>query len=186
MPSVTIAGAPPRRKPRRERDCILDFLGGKTRGQESRDAITNAVSCHPGATRSQLCRLTGLAWGSVAHHVDAMKARGELVAVRRGARELHFHPLTPAAHRHILAVLCDRLALRIVEKMRQTDSLGIQRLAGSLEESRKTVRRHLSILRDAQLLEESDDYRPRFHLTPEAARWLDQTAQGLEPIDGVR
>lgn len=83
------------------------------RGPYVRSAATRArllalLSQRPGMTRADLQRETGLAWGTVAHHLRSMAERGEVEAHRVG-RRAHFVvrerpeavvPLTAEAHQH--------------------------------------------------------------------------------------
>ena len=61
------------------------------RGPYVRSAATRArllalLAERPGMTRADLRRETGLAWGTVAHHLRSMAERGEVEAHRVGRR----------------------------------------------------------------------------------------------------
>jgi len=61
------------------------------RGPYVRSAATRArllalLAERPGMTRADLQRATGLAWGTVAHHLRSMLERGEVEASRFGRR----------------------------------------------------------------------------------------------------
>jgi DNA-binding transcriptional ArsR family regulator len=153
------------------------FLATSARpdGPKSRQMILEAVLSHPGINRSQVCRLTGLGWGNVAHHVRTMKRDGELQVMRIGRAEHHFAPETRVHVLPILAVLAEDGPLEVLASMQPRAGHRIQELAEALGQSRKTVRRHLRALTSLGLVTESRHYRPLYFIS---ARGLDTVRRG--------
>lgn len=56
------------------------------RSAGTRARILALIAARPGMTRADLRRETGLAWGTVAHHLRSMEERGEVAAHRVGRR----------------------------------------------------------------------------------------------------
>jgi predicted ArsR family transcriptional regulator len=55
----------------------------------TREKLVAGLRARPGSRRADLARETGLPWGTVAHHLRAMEARGEL-AVERAGRTVRY------------------------------------------------------------------------------------------------
>lgn len=149
--------------------------GPYRRSESTRNAIVEAVKAQPGASRSDLLRLTGLSWGAVAHHVMRLVERGEIRTHRVGGRTYFFaEGVEPNMLPFLRLLRTEPPATEILRVLNRNGPASIQKLSRELALDRKTVRRHVVAMVDAGLVGLTRHGRPRFEL-----RSLPLDAQGL-------
>ncbi|MEA3203513.1 MAG: hypothetical protein QOI63_1188 [Thermoplasmata archaeon] len=155
-------------------------------GEATRVRIQAAVAASPGINVRQLCHHLDLAWSTVAYHLGVLRHR-QAVHVSKDGRDLHlFSGDVPQGVRTALRVLRDDDAERVLAAVLQTPNQGVYWLSAQLGLSHKVIRKHLTRLRDAGLVEKLGEYRPRYRSTVGATRFL-ETGEGLErPDDGLQ
>ncbi|MEA3190519.1 MAG: hypothetical protein QOD77_1101 [Thermoplasmata archaeon] len=152
---------------------MMFFIRGPNRLSEgTRQAIARALGEHPGATEKELVDATGLARGSVAHHLRRMAAQSGVRVVRRGRAAYYFLPTVGTSYQHLMRLVRDDHCAAILRTLELKPRTGIQDLSSELSLSRKIVRRYLTELVDFGLVSRSADYRPRFELTRETTASL--------------
>lgn len=146
-------------------------------GEATRDRIQQEVAASPGINVRQLCQRLDLAWSTVAYHLGVLRHR-QAIHVTKDGRDLHlFSGDVPHGVRTALRVLRDDDAERVLAAVLAGPNQGVYGLSAALGMSHKVVRKHLSRLRDAGLVEKLGEYRPRYRSTVEATYFLDE---GLE------
>lgn len=154
---------------------MLLFIRGPNRLSEgTRLAIRQALADHPGATEKELVDATGLARGSVAHHLRRMANAAEVRIQRRGRAAYYFLPNVGPSFQHLMRLVRDDHCAAILRTLDARPQAGIQALSSELSLSRKTVRRYLTELVDVGLVSRSEHYRPRFELSQDALEALRQ------------
>jgi predicted transcriptional regulator len=137
-------------------------------GPLTREEIVNALRNEPGLTKSQICRLLDLSWGTISHHARLLEAQGRIErrAIRHRTRffaqGMQADRLTsnPAAH--------DPLAAPLLEAVVANPGIGIRDLAASLSVDRRAIRRHLDLLIESGLVAQTRAYRPQFFVIEQA------------------
>lgn len=146
------------------------FLGFRgPRDSEARRRLQQAIQTHSGVTKAELCRLTGLSWGTVFHHIRSLVRLDQVRVVRTNRRVYIYGRDIHSDQFAALRLLRDETIGKILDQVRSRPGVGINALSRSLNVSRKTIRRHLGDLVDAHIVEKSPDYRPRFQMTPSFA-----------------
>lgn len=134
-----------------------------------RQRLLNLVNTEPGINKTSLCGRLGVAWGTVAYHVEVLACAG-LIEVKPEGREANLFPrgLADSRRRLLLALRAPdaQLVLGAVGAVRQSSLLELSRRIGL---SRKVVRRHLAQLQAAGLVQDKGTRRPRYALA-EAVR----------------
>lgn len=131
-------------------------------GPRTRDEVVNALRREPGLTKTQLCRLLDLSWGTISHHVRLLEAGGiiERRTLRRRAR--FFLRGTPAETIATSPIAHDALAAPILQAVVENPGIGIRHLAATMSVDRRAIRRHLDLLIDSGLVAQTRTYRPQF------------------------
>lgn len=133
-------------------------------GPATRQEILNTLQREPGLTKSQLCRLLQLSWGTISHHVALLEE--DRLVVRKplhGRRRLFLPTMAEdAVAFHSLART--PLIPRLLAQVRERPGIGIQALATHLSVDRRLIRRNLDLLIESGLLAQTGDYRPKFYL----------------------
>ena len=148
-------------------------------GPATRQEILNAVRHHPGLTKSQLCRVLALSWGTISHHVKRLEEEGLLARIRvRHRLRCFLRPVGPLAQNPLAY---EPLLVPILQTVADTPGIGIRDLVTSVEASRHTIRRHLDLLIASGLVAQTRAYRPQFFVIEQSrAR---QLLQQLTPQD---
>lgn len=138
--------------------------------QKIRAAILDFLKRRPGASITEICRETGIAWGTAQHHLYLLRRAGLAASAPSGRTHRFFLPHIDERAQRVFGVLhnpgAQRLARRVVESpgLRQKD------LCEQLGFTRKVFREHVNLLKDAGLVAEI--MRPRVRL--------------YVPLDGLR
>ena len=119
------------------------------------------IEASPGIHVSKLCRESELSWGTIQYHLKWMAQQGR-IQVHRTGRLLQIFPASDRAAAAWLGVLRDAIPNQILDRLNQRPGLGVQDLSRSLGVSRKTVRRHLTDLLEAGLVDRQGGYRGQF------------------------
>lgn len=159
----------------------------------SRQAILDAVAGNPGCTKADLCRMTGLSWGAISHHVRNCARAGDLRQHRTDRKVYLYAASVHADQMAHMRLLRDETNVRLLMEIHAHPGVGINALSRSMETSRKIIRRHLADLVDVGVLERSQHYRPRFKVAlmpkelPDIVRHqqLDGSDSNLRDVRGV-
>lgn len=120
---------------------------------------------NPGIHKSELCRITGLAWGTVGHHLRVLKKEDSIQVFHVG-RVVHVTPSNVAELMQTHPALLAPDARKILHSLAQSKfDLGPTSIARDLDMTTKQVRKHLSSLQKSGLVEEDGAYHPRFRPT---------------------
>jgi predicted transcriptional regulator len=138
--------------PQRERD-----------GDRTREEILNLLRTCPGLTKTEVRQRLGLGWGTIHYHLRVL-AQQRLVVERRQWGWTRIYSAEVAGEIRLMPLLRMNLAQDIMETVRRNPDIGVQAISSRLGVSRKVVRRVLQNLVDAQMLERSSHYRPRFRV----------------------
>lgn len=131
-------------------------------GPATRHEILNTLRQEPGLTKSQLCRLLQLSWGTISHHVRLLEGSGQLVRRSVHGRRRLFVP-TASEESVLRAHLArDPLMPQLLAHLRENPGVGIQAMATTLSMDRRIIRRHLDRLIASGYVAQTRDYRPRF------------------------
>lgn len=116
----------------------------------------------PGINKSALCGELGVAWGTVAYHIGVLADAG-LVEVEAAGREANLFPKGLAGHRRrMLVALRQPEARQVFGAVAAVREISLRDLCLRLGMSRKTVRRHVTQLLQAGLVEDKGSRRPRY------------------------
>ncbi|MEA3203569.1 MAG: hypothetical protein QOI63_1244, partial [Thermoplasmata archaeon] len=131
----------------------------------TRGSILEAVRRQPGASRSELLRLTGLSWGAVAHHVRGMLERGELREQVVGRRSYYYADgAEPSLLPFTRLLRTEPQATDILHVLNRNGPASIQHISRDLALDRKTVRRHVTAMLEAGIVGLTRRHRARFEL----------------------
>ena len=112
------------------------------RSEETRARIKRAIRVYPGITKSELCRVTGLGWGTISHHVRRLAAGGEILAGRRGHRLFFYPPNLASRFMFQVRLLRQPTPARIIDALRERPRTAAA-LSADLSLARSTIRRYL-------------------------------------------
>src|SRR5688500_5995596 len=118
-------------------------------GPATRARIVETVAQHPGASKSEVCRLTGLSWGTVSHHLAVLAREGAVVSKPAGSAVRFRLPGVTSQQALIVRLLSGDIPLRLVEELAGRPGLRLRDLTLALGVSRKIIRRHLMTLEEA-------------------------------------
>ena len=163
---------------------FLAFRSGRI--SPTRESILAAIESHPGVTKAELCRMTGLSWGAVSHHIRHCTRDGNVRTVQTDRKVFLYLSGVHTDQLTLMRLLRNDLAMRVVSEVKEHPGMGINDLSKRLDISRKVVRRHLADLVYAGVMERSEDYRPKFRVVqnPGELAFLrrDQDADGHERL----
>lgn len=144
------------------------FLFGRV-DDSTRSRISALIAKSPGLTRSELCQMMDLGWGTVSYHAAALLDEGSIV--QRGvrwSRRLYPPDVTGPMRDWINALREDGEVLAVLA---QHDALGVCELADLLGRDRKTLRRHLEHLGELGLVHRDEGREGKYGLgEPQLAR----------------
>lgn len=157
------------------------FLVARRSRSENRRQVHDAIRRNQGITKTELCRLIGLGWGTVSHHVRHLVKLGVVRQLRTKRRVFLYDGDVRGEQMMLMRLLRDDNSKRIMEHVRANPGHGIQAASRALDMSRKTIRRYLADLVDVGIVDKSQDYRPKFRLH-DHGRTLG-LGPGLDPDD---
>ena len=130
-----------------------------------RDRVLRAIEECQGITKAEICRKSGLSWGTVSHHVRQLTRAGAIRFQATDRRIYLFGADVASSQMTLMRLMRDETTQRILDHVRVHPRTGIQDLSRALRLSRHTVRRYMSDLVDAHVLLRTDDYRPKFSVS---------------------
>lgn len=133
--------------------------------QPTRRRIYELVGGHPGSSAREIQRLSGLAWGETAYHLDQLIRAGVLRRERGGRRDYYFQLEMTWEDRRVLLTLRSPMERTILVELVQTPGLTLVELKERIQTSLSTVSSHLRRLLALGLVESdksagSRQYRP--------------------------
>jgi DNA-binding transcriptional ArsR family regulator len=136
---------------------------------EPRERIMKTIEAVPGINRSGIMRATGLSWGSVGRHLNALRKyrRIELITVGRSLRA------APVAFAHQIPnhdALMVQLARKTLQSLDLHAAQGPAQLSRFIASTPRRVSAQLAILSQAGLIQKNTSYHPSFSLTDEGGR----------------
>lgn len=117
-----------------------------------------------GIHKSQICRVTGLSWGTVTHHLRVLQS-ANLVRCFHVGRRAHFATVEEVRTNRLGRALFLPHAQTILRLMEEGEVLGPAALAQRLDLSAKVIRRHCQMLIEDGHLATDGEYHPRFWRT---------------------
>ncbi len=143
-------------------------------GSQTRHKVWTIIQADPGVHKSDICRLTGLSWGTVSHHISRLHGSGRIRLHRMNNRALLFPLDVPRERWEEMAVLRNPQAVQVLDLLVREPRATVPRLAELLGASAKSIRRTLANLQNAGLIAKRGQVRPQFRVTTGApARELD-------------
>lgn len=131
-------------------------------GDKSRDRLLTIIREHRGVHKSELCRLAGLGWGNVGHHVAVLKEQGHVQTETHGRLLWIFDAQVSARDRDMLVVLRPSPARRIMQALGLQPKATIRSLSDELAVSKKVIRHHLSVLKRVDAVEQLEENPPAY------------------------
>lgn len=138
-----------------------------------------AVRENPGIHKSELCRVTGLGWGTVGYQLGRLRASGRISGLSVNGRFVVF-PSTIQLSDGLAIQALRRPPARIALTELQGAPRGLTELAKEGDVSRKVMRRHLRSLVDAGLVTRGEGHRGRFELTRSGRQFIRESSE-LDP-----
>lgn len=126
--------------------------------------ILQAIQAEPGIHKSELCRRTGLGWGTVGFHIHKLCAARKISALRANGRLILLPMDAPADATLAIKALRHAPARMILEQLTR-ERLGMMDLSKEFGLSRKVMRRHLNSLADLGLIRREPGHRGQFDAT---------------------
>jgi predicted transcriptional regulator len=138
----------------------------KKTGDVNRLNILSAIASNPGICKSELCQVTGLAWGTIGHHTRILLEDNQIRASRDG-RKLHFSSRTVSREElGIRKALRSQWSWGVLEFLAVVSQAGASEIARELNVSAKTIARTLSLLTSVNVVVSDGKYHSSFELTP--------------------
>ena len=137
---------------------------GALPGAPVRARILALVQADPGIHKSDLCRMAGLSWGSVSHHLNAMVRQGMVRLHTVGKKTLVFPPEIDEGEWSALCAMRDARAVAVVDALRSHRRARLGELQASVGIDAKTLRRLLQRLESAAIVQKHGYARPQFSL----------------------
>jgi predicted transcriptional regulator len=111
--------------------------------QPTRRRIYEVVGSHPGSSARDVQRLSGLAWGETAYHLDQLTRAGAVRRERGGRRDYYFRPSVAWDDRKLLRSLRSSTQRRLLISLAAEPGLTVAGLSESTEMSLSTTSFHL-------------------------------------------
>lgn len=111
--------------------------------QPTRRKIFEVVGGHPGASAREIQRLSGLAWGETAYHLDQMIRAGVVRRERGGRRDYYFRLDMNWDDRRVLLSLRSRTERQILLVLVAAPGLTLSELREKTQTSLSTASAHL-------------------------------------------
>lgn len=121
--------------------------------QPTRRRIFEVVGAHPGASAREIQRLSGLAWGETAYHLDQMIRAGVVRRERGGRRDYYFRLDMTWEDRRVLLSLRSRTQRQILLALVDSPDLSLAELRERTGASLSTVSAHLRRLLSLGIVE---------------------------------
>lgn len=141
-------------------------------GDAARARIMQIIRSDPGIHTADISEKTGLKWSTVDYHLRVLK-RSNVLKIIKARRECHAFPLDIEPRQHLwFATLRDQGTNRVFQRLLQLPGQGVPMLSEWAGLSHKIIRRQLTDLLDAGLVNKHGISRPTFEPNPEAIRHL--------------
>ncbi|HEV2519948.1 MAG TPA: winged helix-turn-helix transcriptional regulator [Thermoplasmata archaeon] len=114
--------------------------------QPTRRRIYEVVGEHPGASAREVQRLSGLAWGETAYHLDQLTRAGAVRRERGGRRDYYFRPQVAWEDRKLLRSLRSATQRRLLIALTARPGLTSGELSHEVGLSLSTTSFHLRAL----------------------------------------
>ncbi|MFA5943286.1 MAG: hypothetical protein WC876_02340 [Candidatus Thermoplasmatota archaeon] len=132
-------------------------------GGASRKAIFEALRQRDGgAHKRELCRITGLGWGTVGHHVYMLVRASALVTEVHGRQLWVFLPELGRGDRDWLVATRTPSRKRLLDYIHSSQPKTINALSDEMAMSRKVIRTHLQHLQRYGAVKPDEDYPPKY------------------------
>lgn len=127
-------------------------MASRHQGAHRRRLLLQAVSQSPGVHKSELQERTGLAWGTLTHHLHQLHRRGEISMLKDGHRVALFPSRIPSENREALSLLAQPQARSVLRCIQKMGKASIQDVVAELGGSRKPIRRCMLALQERGVL----------------------------------
>jgi predicted transcriptional regulator len=133
-------------------------------GELTRARILAHIEGDPGVHKSALCRELGLGWGTVCYHVRVLGESGHINAFTHGREVFLFPGRVAEQQMRWIAALREDVGKHILDELGQQPGSRLKDLSESLGRSRKVIRRHLTLLDEAGLVDRRGQHQARYSL----------------------
>ncbi len=123
--------------------------------QPTRQRIFDVVGAHPGASAREIQRLSGLAWGETAYHLDQMIRAGVVRRERGGRRDYYFRLDMTWEDRRVLLSLRSSTERKLLLVLVDSPDLTLSELKERTQTSLSTTSAHLRRLLSLGIVESS-------------------------------
>ena len=127
--------------------------------------MLSAIARNPGIHKSELRRLLGLGWGTVAYHIHALQGKGRIKVLSQG-REVRLFPTGVSPQQ--MAWLCasrNPVHASILDRLAQKPGVRASELGATLGISANNVRRHLGAMGESGIVGWKGTHGRRYYLT---------------------
>ena len=127
--------------------------------------MLSAIARNPGIHKSELRRLLGLGWGTVAYHIHSLQGKGRIKVLSQG-REVRLFPTGVSPHQ--MAWLCaarNPVHASILDRLAQKPGVRASELGAALGISANNVRRHLGAMGESGIVGWQGTHGRRYFLT---------------------
>lgn len=157
---------------------MVFFLAGAIRnGEATRDRIVELVRGEPGIHTLEISKRLDLAWSTVAYHLRVLTKERRLSIVKELRERRAFPMETPDFCRGWLSTLRDEDASKVLGALLERPGQSVPELSQHLGFTHKIVRRCLTNLEDAEIVDRRGSMRPVFDVNSETAKRLNLRAQ---------
>lgn len=157
------AYAPPAPPPPPEYEPVRD--DAELPGAGTRDRLMSLIRADPGVHKSDLCRMTGLSWGSISHHLQVLGRHRRIQLHMAGKRTMVFPAEVRQELWSALSALRDPRAAATVDHLKAVGRASLKEMAAHLGTDAKTTRRILQRLEEVAIVHKQGYTRPRFLLS---------------------
>lgn len=191
MSSTPHNHADPSERRQNESPLQPDHLAGEARnGEATRNRIMRLVHGEPGIHTLEISTRLGLAWSTVAYHLRVLTRERRVSVVKELRERRAFPPETPARYRRWLSTLRDDEATKVLEALLERPGQSVSELSSHLGFTPRIVRRCLTNLKNAEIIDRRGNLRPVYEAREKTASQLvlrqrppirETLGQNLEP-----
>jgi predicted transcriptional regulator len=131
-------------------------------GEATRRALLQIVEQSRAIHKSELCRQVDRAWGTVGYHIRMLKKEGLIATDRAGGLLWVFPAKLVRWERNQARLLAEPGVEELVAELKKGPSTTVQALVKSLDLPTKTIRRHLSRLEEAEMVDRTSGRPQKF------------------------
>jgi predicted transcriptional regulator len=130
----------------------------------TRELVLSAIGTNPGITKAELCRLTGLGWGTVYHHVRHLMRNADVRAQGTRRRVYLYTSSVHSEQLHLMRLMRDEAYGSIIGELQRNPGSSLADLGRNLDFTRKMIRRFMADLHSVGVVAKTEEYHPKYSL----------------------